>query len=147
MIVSRQVICAVPVLTMLIVMPVDTKAGNMVVVGDNGRSTLVVSGDESVVLFRHTLELPDSGGSFRRLRVWTDRQELRITTFNGQCLVFLGKKRVGTAKFVGRKAGDILFRYQELGSTLTIIVLEPPDEHGENEGARVVKLEALITRP
>jgi hypothetical protein len=123
------------------------RAENSVVVGDDGKSALVISGAEPVVMFHRTLSVPMSGGAFRRPQVWAGQQELRITTLDGSCLVFLGKLRVGTVPFGVRKAGEALFCYRENGFTLKITVLDIIGGDEESARNRVAKLDVVITRP
>ncbi|NLB64853.1 MAG: hypothetical protein GX803_00055 [Lentisphaerae bacterium] len=119
---------------------------NVVVMGSDGQSALMVQSDDAVVVFSREIELPASGGFFKRARVWADRDDLRITSLNGEGLVFLGNERVGTFELPGGEVGGMLFKFSEHGHTLRLVKtgeLAP----AEDGGAAGCKLEATISRP
>jgi hypothetical protein len=126
-----------------------TFADNVVIMGDDGQSSVMVQGDSAIVVFRRELELPASGGFFKRPKVWADRQDLRITTLDGQALVFLGNERVGTFGLPGGEAGAELFRFTEHGHTLRVtkigtLSVDGAEETGEKAG---IAADVVITRP
>lgn len=120
---------------------------NVVVIGSDGQSTLVVQSNAEIVVFRREIDLPATGGFFRRAKVWADRGDLRITSLNGEGLVFLGNERVGTFPIPGAETGNVLFQFSEHGHTLQVVKtgdLPPPEGAGAAAGAR---LDVRITRP
>jgi hypothetical protein len=106
----------------VLMLSLGVAAENIVVVGEDGSSVLVTGGVEPVVMFRHTVEMPFSGGFFNRPEVWANRQDLRLTSYKGNCLVFLGDKRVATIPMKDKLPGDTLLRYQEHGFTLMLAI-------------------------
>ena len=118
-----------------------------VVVGDDGRSSVMIQSDAEITIFQRTLDLPATGGFFKRANVWADRQDFRITSLNQQGLVFLGNERVGTFPIPGGEVGDVLFQFTEHGHTLRIVKagdLPPPDAPDAVAGTVV---DVKITRP
>lgn len=118
-----------------------------VVIGNDGRSTVMVQGDAAIAVFQRTFELPATGGFFKRAKVWAKYQDLRITSLNQQGLVFLGNERVGDFPIPGGEIGDVLFRFSEHGHTLWIVKaadLPPPDSPDARGGSIV---DVKITRP
>lgn len=120
---------------------------NTVVIGSDGQSAVMVQSDAAIVIFERTLDLPASGGFFKRAQVWARRQDLRITSLNQQGLVFLGNERVGVFPVPGGDVGEVLFRFSEHGHTLLITKAADLPADPATEAAAGTVIDVQITRP
>lgn len=125
-----------------------TQRTNVVIVGEDGDSVLVTSGDEPIVLFERTAPLPATRGFFSRRRVWAGNGDIRITTLNGQCLIFVAGERVDTVDLPKESlAEEILFyRFSEHGHTLRIM-LQSDAVNEEDPLQNTYTSRIIITRP
>jgi hypothetical protein len=124
------------------------EASNVLIVDDDGSSLLVTSSDDSIIMFEREMTISATNAFFSRKGVWAKDGDIRITTLNGQCLIFLGGERVGTIDLPTESVDDYIpfFRFSEHGRTLSIM-LKSVNYESSDMLQNIYQARVTITRP